>query len=54
MLFGEWKYNRAGFNFSDSFPTHATGGVKGDYGAHHVVFDVGYHFSSERAFLFAG
>ncbi len=30
-MFGEWKYNRVSFNFSDSTPTAATGGLKGDY-----------------------
>ena len=42
-VFGEWKYNRASFNFSPS-PTQATGGVKGDYSAHILAFGVGYHF----------
>ncbi len=44
-LFGEWKYNRASFDFARSSPTQATGGVKGDYSAHHLVFGVGYHFN---------
>jgi opacity protein-like surface antigen len=43
-VFGEWKYNRASFNFSDSTPTAAVGGVKGDYSAHILAFGVGYHF----------
>jgi opacity protein-like surface antigen len=43
-LFGEWKYNRASFNFSDSAPTAATGGFKGDYSAHIFAFGLGYHF----------
>ena len=43
-LFGEWKYNRASFNFSPSSPTQATGGVKGDYSANILAFGVGYHF----------
>ena len=43
-LFGEWKYNRASFNFSDSTPTAATGGLKGDYSAHIFAFGLGYHF----------
>ena len=43
-LFGEWKYNRASFNFSDSTPTAATGGFKGDYSANLFAFGVGYHF----------
>jgi opacity protein-like surface antigen len=43
-LFGEWKYNRASFNFSQSSPTQATGGVKGDYSAHIFAFGVSYHF----------
>jgi opacity protein-like surface antigen len=43
-LFGEWKYNRASFNFSDSTPTAATGGLKGDYSAHILAFGLGYHF----------
>jgi opacity protein-like surface antigen len=43
-LFGEWKYNRANLNFSDSTPTAATGGFKGDYSANLLAFGVGYHF----------
>jgi len=43
-LFGEWKYNRAKFNFDPSTPTGATGGAKGDYSANIFVFGVGYHF----------
>jgi opacity protein-like surface antigen len=43
-LFGEWKHNRAHFNFSDSTPTAATGGFKGHYHANLFVFGVGYHF----------
>jgi opacity protein-like surface antigen len=43
-LFGEWKYNRASFNFSQSTPTQATGGIKGDYSAHILAFGIGYHF----------
>jgi opacity protein-like surface antigen len=43
-LFGEWKYNRASFNFSPSSPTQSTGGVKGDYSAHILAFGIGYHF----------
>jgi len=43
-VFGEWKYNRASFNFSDSTPTAATGGLKGDYSAHIIAFGLGYHF----------
>jgi len=43
-VFGEWKYNRASFNFSDSTPTAATGGLKGDYRAHIIAFGLGYHF----------
>jgi opacity protein-like surface antigen len=43
-LFGEWKYNRASFDFSPSSPTAATGGIKGDYSAHILAFGVGYHF----------
>ena len=43
-LFGEWKYNRASFDFSPSSPTQATGGVKGDYSANILAFGVGYHF----------
>ena len=43
-LFGEWKYNRASFNFSESSPTQATGGFKGDYSAHILAFGLGYHF----------
>ena len=43
-VFGEWKYNRANFNFSDSTPTAATGGFKGDYSANLFAFGVGYHF----------
>jgi opacity protein-like surface antigen len=44
-LFGEWKYNRASFNFAESSPTQATGGIKGDYSAHLLAFGVGYHFN---------
>ena len=43
-VFGEWKYNRVHFNFSDSTPTAATGGFKGDYSANLFAFGVGYHF----------
>lgn len=43
-LFGEWKHNRASFNFSPSSPTQATGGIKGDYSANILAFGVGYHF----------
>jgi opacity protein-like surface antigen len=43
-LFGEWKYNRASFNFSESSPTQATGGFKGDYSTNIFAFGVGYHF----------
>ena len=43
-LFGEWKYNRAHFNFDPSSPTQATGGDQGDYRAHTVAFGVAYHF----------
>ncbi len=43
-LFGEWKYNRARFNFSSSSPTQETGGIKGDYSAHILAVGVGYHF----------
>lgn len=43
-VFGEWKYNRANFNFSESSPTQATGGFKGDYSANILAFGVGYHF----------
>lgn len=42
-VFGEWKYNRASFSFSDS-PTAATGGFKGDYSAHILAFGLGWHF----------
>lgn len=42
-IFGEWKYNRASFSFSDSTPTAATGGFKGDYSAHILAFGLGYH-----------
>jgi opacity protein-like surface antigen len=44
-LFGEWKYNRASFNFAESSPTQATGGFNGDYAAHLLAFGVGYHFN---------
>jgi opacity protein-like surface antigen len=43
-VFGEWKYNRANLNFSDSSPTQAAGGFKGDYSANIFAFGVGYHF----------
>jgi opacity protein-like surface antigen len=43
-LFGEWKYSRASFDFSQSNPTQATGGIKGDYSAHIFAFGVSYHF----------
>lgn len=43
-LFGEWKYNRASFSFSDSTPTGQTGGLKGDFSAHILAFGLGYHF----------
>lgn len=43
-LFGEWKYNRASFNFAESSPTQATG-FKADYRAHILAFGVGYHFN---------
>ena len=43
-VFGEWKYNRAHFNFDPSSPTQSTGGFKGDYSANILAFGVGYHF----------
>jgi opacity protein-like surface antigen len=43
-VFGEWKYNRASLNFSESSPTQQTGGFKGDYSANIFAFGVGYHF----------
>lgn len=43
-LFGEWKYNYASFNFSESAPIQATGGFEGNYSAHFLAFGVGYHF----------
>ena len=43
-LFGEWKYNRASFNFDASSPTQATGAFKGDYSAHIAIGGVGWHF----------
>ncbi len=43
-VFGEWKYNYVHFNFSESSPTQATGGFKGDYSANIFAFGVGYHF----------
>lgn len=43
-LFGEWKYNRASFNFAESSPTQAAGRVKGDYSTNIFAFGVGYHF----------
>ena len=43
-VFGEWKYNRAHFNFDLSSPTQGTGGFKGDYSANIFAFGVGYHF----------
>jgi opacity protein-like surface antigen len=43
-LFGEWKYNRASFYFSEASPSQATGGFKGDFSANILVFGVGYHF----------
>lgn len=42
-LFGEWKYNRAHFNFSESSGQNV-GGFKGDYSANIFAFGVGYHF----------
>lgn len=44
-LFGEWKFNHANLSFDPSTPTNATGGFKGDYNVHHLVFGVGYHFN---------
>jgi len=38
-LFGEWKYNRATFNFDDS-----NAGLKGDYSAHIAAGGLGWHF----------
>jgi len=46
-LFGEWKYNRASFDFPgfSGVPAQSTGGgYKGDYSAHILAFGVGYHF----------
>lgn len=37
-LFGEYKYNRATFDFGSDVMT------KGDYSANHFVFGAGYHF----------
>jgi opacity protein-like surface antigen len=50
-LFGEWQYNWASFNFPESSPTQATGGIKGDYSAHLLAFGVGYHFCSRPSAL---
>jgi hypothetical protein len=41
-LFGEYKYNRATFNFDDIAGTGA--GVKGDYAASHIVGGLSLHF----------
>jgi opacity protein-like surface antigen len=46
-LFGEWKYNRASFNFSgyNASPAQSTGaGYSGTYSANIFAFGVGYHF----------
>ena len=43
-VFGEWKYNRAHFNFDASSPTQATGALKADYSANLFAVGLGYHF----------
>jgi opacity protein-like surface antigen len=39
--FGEYKYNRATFNFNNA---GATGGLSGDYSVHNVVGGLSFHF----------
>jgi len=43
-VFGEWKYNRATFNFGESSPTQETGGFKGNYSAHIAAGGLAWHF----------
>ncbi len=43
-LFGEWKYNRATFDFPVSSSTQAVRGVSADYNANIFVLGVGWHF----------
>jgi len=46
-LFGEWKYNRARFDFPSFTPNPAQptgGGYSGDYSAHIFAFGIGFHF----------
>jgi len=41
-IFGEWKYNQAKFNYSET--QNNIPGVKADYIANILAFGVGYHF----------
>ena len=43
-LFGEWKCNRATFNFDESTPAQETGGFKGAYSAHIAAGGLAWHF----------
>ena len=40
-LFGEYKYNRATFNFDNVSPA---GGLNGDYSVHNIVGGLSFHF----------
>ena len=44
-LFGEYKYNRATFNFDKSVqPDGPAGGLRGDYSVHNIVGGLSFHF----------
>jgi len=46
-VFGEYKYNRASFNFNNagaSLGTGSPGGLSGDYSVHNVVGGLSFHF----------
>jgi opacity protein-like surface antigen len=43
-LFGEYKYNRATFEFTETIPSLGTGGLKGNYSANIIVVGISYHF----------
>src|SRR6476620_6645151 len=40
-MFGEYKYNRATFNFDT---VNAAGGLRGDYSVHNIVGGLSFHF----------
>ena len=43
-IFGEYKYNRATFNFDNAVSEGAAGGLRGDYSVHNIVGGLSFHF----------